>query len=227
MQFPRNSGQHEKSFELFRHHQYSFVRPLVVSRRMAKQRSRKRKTALVGAGNKRSVAPLSHTRRLERPDLLILLVLALVTPGIYAQLVGHQYITLDDPTYIQENPMVNHGVTAVGLAWAFTTFHAKLASAHLDCTHDRLPALWHDRRPPPVREYADSRSKHVTCLLVSVRTKHARWPSALIAALFALHPLHVESVAWASKRKDTLSTFFGLLSLIAYVRYAAAPSISG
>src|SRR5207248_1099277 len=59
-----------------------------------------------------------------------------------------------------------------------------------------------------------------------LRTTHARWPSALVAALFALHPLHVESVAWVSERKDTLSTFFGLLSLIAYVRYAKAPSIS-
>jgi Tfp pilus assembly protein PilF len=57
------------------------------------------------------------------------------------------------------------------------------------------------------------------------RTTHARWPSALVAALFALHPLHVESVAWASERKDTLSTFFGLLSLIAYTRYAEAPSV--
>ena len=53
-----------------------------------------------------------------------------------------------------------------------------------------------------------------------LRTTHARWSSALVAALFALHPLHVESVAWAAERKDTLSTFFGLLSLIAYVRYA-------
>jgi len=59
-----------------------------------------------------------------------------------------------------------------------------------------------------------------------LRTTHARWPSALVAALFALHPLHVESVAWASERKDTLSTFFGLLSLIAYSRYAEAPAIS-
>src|SRR5262249_15472407 len=58
-----------------------------------------------------------------------------------------------------------------------------------------------------------------------LRTTHARWPSALVAALFALHPLHVESVAWAAERKDTLSTFFGLLSLIAYVRYGEAPSI--
>src|SRR5437763_13187255 len=57
-----------------------------------------------------------------------------------------------------------------------------------------------------------------------VRTTHARWSGALVAALVALHPLHVESVAWAAERKDTLSTFFGLLSLIAYVRYAEAPS---
>jgi len=58
-----------------------------------------------------------------------------------------------------------------------------------------------------------------------LRTTDGRWPSALVAALFALHPLHVESVVWASERKDTLSTFFGLLSLIAYVGYAKAPSI--
>jgi tetratricopeptide (TPR) repeat protein len=56
-----------------------------------------------------------------------------------------------------------------------------------------------------------------------LRTTHARWPSALVAALFALHPLHVESVAWASERKDTLSTFLGLLSLIAYARYVETP----
>src|SRR5207249_787401 len=56
------------------------------------------------------------------------------------------------------------------------------------------------------------------------RTTHARWPSALAAALFALHPLHVESVAWAAERKDTLATFFGLLSLLAYARYAEAIS---
>jgi Flp pilus assembly protein TadD len=58
-----------------------------------------------------------------------------------------------------------------------------------------------------------------------LQTTRARWSSALVAALFALHPLHVESVAWAAERKDTLSTFFGLLSLIAYTRYAEAPSV--
>src|SRR5207244_10396433 len=57
-----------------------------------------------------------------------------------------------------------------------------------------------------------------------LRTTHARWSSALVAALFALHPLHVESVAWVAERKDTLSTFFGLLSLVAYARYVESTS---
>src|SRR5437899_1624528 len=193
---------------------------------MAKQRSRKRKTALVAAGNKRSVAPFSNTKRLERPDLLILLALAAITFGIYVQVIGHQFITLDDPTYIRENPMVNHGVTLTGLTWAFTTFYA--ANWH--------PLTW-------IAHMIDSQlfgmnaGAHLlvnavihvanTLLLfwLLLGTTRARWPSALVAALFALHPLHVESVAWAAERKDTLSTFFGLLSLIAYVRYAEAPSM--
>src|SRR5207244_59592 len=66
---------------------------------------------------------VSHVIRLERPDLIILLGLAVVTFGIYAQVIGHRFIHLDDPAYITENPMVNRGVTLDGLAWAFTTFH--------------------------------------------------------------------------------------------------------
>ncbi len=122
--------------------------------------------------------------------------------------------------------MVNRGVTLAGLAWAFTTFHA--ANWH--------PLTW-------ISHMIDSQLFGMNAgghLLVNalihvantllvfwflLRTTRARWSSALVAALFALHPLHVESVAWASERKDTLSTFFGLLSLIAYARYAEAPSI--
>ena len=122
--------------------------------------------------------------------------------------------------------MVNRGVTLGGLAWAFTTFYA--GNWH--------PLTW-------IAHMIDSQLFGMFAgghLLVNalihaantlllfwflLRTTHARWSSALVAALFALHPLHVESVAWASERKDTLSTFFGLLSLIAYVRYAKAPSI--
>src|SRR4029077_6173915 len=139
---------------------------------------------------------------------------------------GHQFITLDDDSYIKENPVVNHGITLTGLGWAFTTFregnwHPLTWIAHMIDTqlfgtfaggHLLVNALIHTAN---------------TLLLFwfLLRTTRARWSSALVAALFALHPLHVESVAWASERKDTLSTFFGLLSLIAYVRYAEAPSI--
>ena len=154
-----------------------------------------------------------------------MLGLAVVTLAIYAQVIGHQFITLDDPTYIQENSMVNHGLTRAGLAWAFTTFH--VANWHpltwishmVDCQLFGMNAGGH--------LLVNALIHAANTLLVFwflLRTTHARWPSALIAALFALHPLHVESVAWASERKDTLSTFFGLLSLIAYVRYVEAPS---
>jgi protein O-mannosyl-transferase len=187
-------------------------------------RSRERKLATASpSGGERDA---SATATFERPDFLIVLGLAMVAFGIYAQVIGHRFITLDDSTYIQDNPMVNRGVTLEGLAWAFSTFYA--ANWH--------PLTW-------IAHMIDSQLFGMFAgghLLVNalihaantlllfwflLRTTHARWSSALVAALFALHPLHVESVAWAAERKDTLSTFFGLLSLIAYVRYAEAPSI--
>jgi tetratricopeptide (TPR) repeat protein len=193
---------------------------------MGKRTAQKRRAGGNKAAKARRAGPLSHTETLGRPDLLILLVLGLMTFGIYAQVIGHQFITLDDPTYIQENPMVNRGLTLPGLAWAFTTFHAAnwhpltWISHMIDCQlfgtnagrHLLVNSLIHV-----------ANTLLVFCFLL--RTTRARWPSALVAALFALHPLHVESVAWSSERKDTLSTFFGLLSLIAYVRYAEAPSV--
>src|SRR2546430_11982346 len=90
---------------------------------MAKRTARKRKTALVAGADRRSVIPPSQTTGLKRPDLLILLGLAVMTFGIYAQVIRHQFITLDDGVYIKDNPMVSRGVTLAGLAWAFTTFY--------------------------------------------------------------------------------------------------------
>src|SRR5437762_7110410 len=195
---------------------------------MAKRTAQKRKAVGFTAANGRTpkAFEVSHVTTFERPDFLILLGLAVVTFGIYAQLIGHRFITFDDPTYIQDNPMVNRGVTLEGLASAFSTFYAgnwhpltwiahmidsqlfgMIAGGHL-----LVNALIHS-------------ANTLLVFRLLLRTSPARWPSALVAALFALHPLHVESVAWASERKDTLSTFFGLLSLIAYVRYAEAPSI--
>ena len=195
---------------------------------MAKRTAQKQKAVGFTAANERTpkAFEVSRVTTFERPDLLILVGLTIVTFGIYAQVIGHRFITFDDPTYIHDNPMVNRGVTLAGLAWAFTTFYA--GNWH--------PLTW-------IAHMIDSQLFgmiagghllvnaliHVANTLLVfwflLRTTHARWSSALVAALFALHPLHVESVAWAAERKDTLSTFFGLLSLIAYVRYAEAPSI--
>ena len=194
---------------------------------MAKRKAKKRKAVALTATRGRTPKAFgaSHPGKFGQPDLLILLGLAVATFGIYAQVIGHQFITLDDLGYIKENPMVNRGVTLAGLAWAFTTFHVTnwhpltWISHMIDCQlfgtnagrHLLVNALIHV-------------ANTLLIFFFLLRTTHARWPSALVAALFALHPLHVESVAWAAERKDTLSTFFGLLSLIAYVRYAEAPS---
>ena len=149
-----------------------------------------------------------------------------MTFAIYAQVIGHQFITLDDDAYIKGNVMVNRGVTLAGVAWAFSTFdqgnwHPLTWIAHMmDSQLFGMNAGGH--------LLVNALIHIANTLLVFwflFRTTHARWPSALAAALFALHPLHVESVAWGAERKDTLSTFFGLLSLIAYVRYAKGPSI--
>src|SRR5438067_3227927 len=194
---------------------------------MARQTTQKRKAVGVTAANGPTPKgfEVSHVTTFERPDLLILLGLAVVTFGIYAQVIGHRFTNFDEFGYITENSMVNRGVTLGGLAWAFTTLHA--GNWH--------PLTW-------IAHMIDSQLFGMNAgghLLVNalihvantllvfwflLRTTHARWPSALVAALFALHPLHVESVAWAAERKDTLSTFFGLLSLIAYARYAEARS---
>jgi protein O-mannosyl-transferase len=191
---------------------------------MAKRTAQKRKAVGFTPAKGQRAVPLSHAP-FGPPDLLILLGLAVMTFAIYAQVIGHQFIALDDASYIKENPMVNRGVTLAGLAWAFTTFYA--ANWH--------PLTW-------IAHMIDSQlfgmnagghllvntGIHVanTLLLfwLLLGATRARWPSALVAALFALHPLHVESVAWAAERKDTLSTLFGLFSLIAYTHYVETRS---
>lgn len=173
---------------------------------------------------KRPIAPASA-------DLLIIAALVIATLAIYAQVIGHQFINLDDANYITENPMVNRGLTLAGIMQAFTSFHAAnwhpltWISHMIDCQlfglraggHLVVSALFHCANVALVFWFL-RRATGGPGRTGSV------WPSAIVAALFALHPLHVESVAWAAERKDTLSTFFGLLSLIAYVRYVESPS---
>lgn len=177
--------------------------------------------------HRRPAAPSPQTSEPHRLDGFIAAALAVLTIAIYADVVRHQFINLDDTLYISENPMVNRGLSWAGIGWAFTTFQA--ANWH--------PLTWlsHMIDSQVFGVYAGGHifvnvlihaANTVLLFLFLLRTTGQRWSSALVAALFALHPLHVESVAWAAERKDTLSTFFGLLSLIAYCRYAETRSKS-
>jgi len=131
------------------------------------------------------------------------------------------FINLDDPDYVTDNRLVKAGLSLEGVSWAFTTGHAgnwhpvTWLSHMLDVSLFGMKSSAH---------HAVNLSFHLAngCLLLLLlhRMTSAMWRSFFVAALFALHPLHVESVAWVSERKDVLSTFFGLLSLLAYVRYS-------
>ena len=162
---------------------------------------------------------------LGRREQLLAVGLAILTLAIYLQVVNHQFISLDDDYYVVNNVMVTGGLTLKGVAWSFTTFYAAnwhpltWLSHMLDSQLFGLNAGGH---------LFVSTLIHVANTLfvfvLLIRMTRSPWKSAIVAALFALHPLHVESVAWAAERKDTLATFFGLLSLLAYTRYAEAAS---
>jgi hypothetical protein len=158
--------------------------------------------------------------------LLICLLLAAATLLPYLQVKNHGFTTFDDDLYVTENTVVRSGFTGQGLKWAFTTGHAgnwhplTWLSHMLDCQlygvepggHHFTNVLFHV-------------ANTLLLFLFWARVTGALWPSALVAALFALHPLHVESVAWVSERKDVLSTFFWLATLWAYVWYVDAPAL--
>ena len=157
--------------------------------------------------------------------MVVCLLIALITAGVYWPVAKQGFINFDDPDYVSGNPRVQAGLTLGSVQWAFTSFYASnwhpltWLSHMLDCQIYGLRPGGH----------------HVTSLLLHVvnslllfgllkRLTGAFWRSALVAALFALHPLHVESVAWVSERKDVLSAFFFMLTLWAYARYAEVQS---
>jgi protein O-mannosyl-transferase len=171
------------------------------------------------------VEPTSATR-ISRTNQAIAISLAMITLAAYAQVAGHQFISLDDDAYIFENAVVQRGLSTAGIVWAFTTFHSANWHPLTWIAHMidvELFGLWAGGHLL-VNSLIHAANAVLVFRLLS-RTTSAIWCSAMVAALFALHPLHVESVAWAAERKDTLSTFFGLLSLHAYVAYAAAPNV--
>jgi len=153
------------------------------------------------------------------------LVLAILV--VYWPLMYHDFINLDDNVYVTENPNVRSGFTKAGFIWAFTKTHSAnwhpltWLSHMLDCQLFGLNAGMH-HLTNLIFHIANS----VLLFMVLMRMTGALWRSAFVAALFALHPLHVESVAWIAERKDMLSTLFWVLSMWAYVRYAEQPRVN-
>jgi protein O-mannosyl-transferase len=155
----------------------------------------------------------------------LLLVLALGTAWLYLPVRGFDFVNFDDGQYVLDNPHIQQGITVRGLSWALTSgyaanWHPLTWMSHmLDCQLYGLQAAGH---------HQSSALLHVanSLLLFGLlrRLTGAQWRSAIVAALFAWHPMHVESVAWVSERKDVLSTFFGLLTLWAYTAYVSRPS---
>jgi len=155
------------------------------------------------------------------PVWLLAVLLVLVTIAVYWPATRCDFINFDDPTYVTANPHVQGGLKWESVKWAFLNPVANnwnpltVISHMLDCQvcglnpwgHHLISVLFHALN-----------AALVFALLRQLTG--AVWQSLLVAALFSVHPLHVESVAWISERKDVLSTFFGLLSLIFYTRYA-------
>ena len=147
--------------------------------------------------------------------------LALGTLALYWPVTRFPFINFDDPEYISENPITQAGLTWHGLVWAFNGIHvgnwhpASWLSHMVDCQLFGVNAGGH---------HLVNVLFHITnTLLLFAFLRSAtglEWRSAFVAALFAWHPFHVESVAWVAERKDVLSTFFWLLTIISYARYA-------
>jgi tetratricopeptide (TPR) repeat protein len=154
------------------------------------------------------------------PDGVILAALAILTLAVFVRVTSHVFLNYDDGQFVTENAHVAGGLTADSIGWALTStsigwYPITWISHMLDVDLWRLQAGMH---------VMTSVLLHLAsaCLLFLAmrRMTGAAWPSAVVAAIFAIHPTHVESVAWVSERKDTLSTLFAMLAIFFY---AAAP----
>ena len=154
----------------------------------------------------------------------VCIALAALTWFVFGPTLGHEFINYDDPQYVLKNRHVTSGLTTAGIAWAFTHVHAgnwhplTWLSHMVDCELYGLNPRGHHLTSVLLHT-----ASAIVLFLVLLRMTAALWRSAFVAALFAIHPLRVESVAWVAERKDVLSGFFFVLTLAAYVRYARAP----
>ncbi|MCC7011339.1 MAG: tetratricopeptide repeat protein [Planctomycetes bacterium] len=153
--------------------------------------------------------------------------LVALTLAVYALVGENGFVDFDDGAYVYDNPYVTEGLSLEGLGWAFTTQHSAnwhpftWLSHMLDVQIFDVEASAHHW----VSVVLHAANAALLFLVLRAMTS-ATWRSAFVAAAFAVHPLHVESVAWIAERKDVLSTLFLLLTLGAYVRYVRAPTLA-
>ena len=164
--------------------------------------------------------------RPHRLELIICLLLIVVTLAAYWQVQNHDFVNYDDSLYVTKNRHVQAGLTWEGVTWAFTSGHASnwhpltWLSHMLDCEIFGLNPKGHH-----INNLLFHVANTLLLFLVLRWMTGAFWRPAIVAALFALHPLHVESVAWVAERKDVLSTFFWLLTMFSYVWYVKSPGV--
>jgi len=158
----------------------------------------------------------------------VCIFLAVIVWVVFGQTVHHEFINYDDGSYVIENPGVTNGVTPQAIVWSFTYVHA--GNWH--------PVTWISHMADCELYGLNPGGHHLTNVLLHTTTTvllflvlrgmtGSLWRSAFVAAVFAVHPLRVESVAWVSERKDVLSGLFFVLTLGAYVRYARHPWSAG
>jgi tetratricopeptide (TPR) repeat protein len=159
-------------------------------------------------------------------SLAIGIGLVALTWAVFGQTFGHQFINYDDPLYVYDNPHVRTGLNWHGVVWAFTHVHSQnwhpltTLSHMLDCqlfglnpgAHHLVNVFWHT----------------IAALLLFILLQQMTsrvWMSAFVATVFAIHPLRVESVAWIAERKDVLSGFFFMLTMMAYFNWTRTPTV--
>ena len=165
-------------------------------------------------------------RSLRWKTVWICVALAALTWAIFGQTLRYDFVNYDDPSYVYQNTRIASGINVANIAWAFTHVHSEnwhpltTITHMLDCQLHGLKAGWHHLTNLLLHTIA------VVLLFIALQQMTgALWRSAFVSVVFAVHPLHVESVAWIAERKDVLSAVFFMLTLLAYLHYTRAPSI--
>jgi protein O-mannosyl-transferase len=186
----------------------------------------KRFGSVIGLRIMASVGSPKAKSSARRQVLGVCFFLVVITWLVFGQTIRYDFVNYDDNEYVYANPAITSGLNPHGIIYAFSGRHARnwhpltTLSHMLDCQLWGARAGGHHFTNIVLHTIAV-----VLLFLVLQQMTGAIWQSAFVAALFAIHPLHVESVAWISERKDVLSAVFFTLTLGAYVRYVRSPSI--